>query len=122
MYGRSDLLSPLYARLARTGDLRTDLSSFFTQGFLKARDTALADAGFLFLNESLQERSMMTASCSTVKETKAQRTERLKRAKNPWDAFDEVRAVRTRRPLERRARVGRGRTSSGGASTRRAMA
>ena len=28
----------------------------------------------------------------TVKETKAQRAERLKRAKNPWQAFDEVRA------------------------------
>ncbi len=27
-----------------------------------------------------------------VKETKAQRAERLKHAKNPWDAFDEVRA------------------------------
>ncbi len=26
-----------------------------------------------------------------VKETKAQRAERLKRAKNPWEAFDEVR-------------------------------
>ncbi|MDE3148439.1 MAG: nitrite reductase, partial [Acidobacteriota bacterium] len=27
-----------------------------------------------------------------VKETKAQRAERLKREKNPWQAFDEVRA------------------------------
>ena len=27
-----------------------------------------------------------------VKETKAQRAERLKREKNPWEAFDEVRA------------------------------
>ncbi len=26
-----------------------------------------------------------------VKETKAQRSERLKLAKNPWEAFDEVR-------------------------------
>ena len=26
-----------------------------------------------------------------VKETKAQRSERLKREKNPWEAFDEVR-------------------------------
>jgi sulfite reductase (ferredoxin) len=34
----------------------------------------------------------------TVKETKAQRAERLKREKNPWEAFDEVRAF---------ARVGR---------------
>ena len=28
---------------------------------------------------------------AAVKETKAQRAERLKRAKNPWEAFDEVR-------------------------------
>src|ERR1700761_2255817 len=28
---------------------------------------------------------------ATAKETKAQRAERLKRAKNPWTAFDEVR-------------------------------
>ena len=27
-----------------------------------------------------------------TKETKAQRAERLKREKNPWEAFDEVRA------------------------------
>ena len=27
-----------------------------------------------------------------IKETKAQRAERLKRQKNPWEAFDEVRA------------------------------
>jgi sulfite reductase (ferredoxin) len=31
------------------------------------------------------------ASKPTVKETKAQRSERLKREKNPWEAFDEVR-------------------------------
>lgn len=31
------------------------------------------------------------ASKLTVKETKAQRSERLKREKNPWEAFDEVR-------------------------------
>lgn len=36
-------------RFARTGDLRTEISSYTFQGFLKARDTALADAGFLFL-------------------------------------------------------------------------
>jgi sulfite reductase (ferredoxin) len=34
----------------------------------------------------------MTPDASVVKETKAQRTERLKREKNPWEAFDEVRA------------------------------
>jgi sulfite reductase (ferredoxin) len=32
------------------------------------------------------------AEAVPVKETKAQRAERLKREKNPWDAFDEVRA------------------------------
>jgi sulfite reductase (ferredoxin) len=39
------------------------------------------------------------ADAAVVKETKAQRTERLKLAKNPWEAFDEVR---------RFAREGRG--------------
>ena len=34
----------------------------------------------------------MTEVAAPPKETKAQRTERLKRAKNPWEAFDEVRA------------------------------
>jgi len=55
VYGLSDLLSSLYAALARTGDLRTEISSYTFQGFLRARDTALADAGFLFLANSLQE-------------------------------------------------------------------
>ena len=32
------------------------------------------------------------ADASAIKETKAQRAERLKREKNPWEAFDEVRA------------------------------
>ena len=34
---------------------------------------------------------MTNANESPVKETKAQRTERLKLEKNPWDAWDEVR-------------------------------
>ncbi len=33
----------------------------------------------------------MTEAVAQAKETKAQRAERLKRAKNPWEAFDEVR-------------------------------
>jgi sulfite reductase (ferredoxin) len=37
---------------------------------------------------SFQENNLM----AEVKETKAQRMERLKREKNPWEAFDEVRA------------------------------
>src|ERR1700748_1238576 len=32
------------------------------------------------------------AEVSAVKETKAQRSERLKREKNPWDAIEEIRA------------------------------
>src|ERR1700678_154287 len=32
------------------------------------------------------------ADTTPMKETKAQRAERLKREKNPWEAFDEVRA------------------------------
>jgi sulfite reductase (ferredoxin) len=34
---------------------------------------------------------MTTPSAPATKETKAQKTERLKLAKNPWDAFDEIR-------------------------------
>ena len=34
----------------------------------------------------------MTTTIAVPKETKAQRMERLKRAKNPWEVFDEVRA------------------------------
>ncbi|HUZ94283.1 MAG TPA: nitrite/sulfite reductase [Edaphobacter sp.] len=34
---------------------------------------------------------MTTPSAPAVKETKAQKTERLKLAKNPWEAFDEIR-------------------------------
>jgi sulfite reductase (ferredoxin) len=33
----------------------------------------------------------MTTSANTTKETKAQRVERLKRAKNPWEGLDEIR-------------------------------
>ena len=56
-----------------------------------------------------------------AKETKAQRAERLKREKNPWEAFDEVRAVR---PRGRSSVVPEwaSSTSSGGASTPRATA
>ena len=32
------------------------------------------------------------SSDTPVKETKAQKQERLKREKNPWEAFDEIRA------------------------------
>ncbi len=32
------------------------------------------------------------AELSAVKETKAQKAERLKREKNPWDAIEEIRA------------------------------
>ncbi len=35
------------------------------------------------------------------KETNAQRAERLKREKNPWAAFDEVRAFAREGPLKR---------------------
>ena len=34
---------------------------------------------------------MSAPAAAVVKETKAQRSERLKLAKNPWDAWDEVR-------------------------------
>jgi sulfite reductase (ferredoxin) len=34
---------------------------------------------------------MTTPSAPAIKETKAQKSERLKLAKNPWEAWDEVR-------------------------------
>jgi sulfite reductase (ferredoxin) len=40
----------------------------------------------------LPEEKEVMAEANAVKETKAQRAERLKREKNPWEAFDEVRA------------------------------
>jgi sulfite reductase (ferredoxin) len=43
--------------------------------------------GFLFLARSFRGRDM-----SEIKETKAQRVERLKREKNAWEHFDEIRA------------------------------
>ena len=80
-------VSPVVAavrRFARTGDLGLKVRS--NPRFPNARDTAIAVAGFLFF-----ERGKM-AQIIPEKETKAQRAERLKREKNPWEAFDEVRA------------------------------
>jgi sulfite reductase (ferredoxin) len=40
----------------------------------------------------IQEAGTMSASAEVVKETKAQRVERFKREKNPWECLDEIRA------------------------------
>ena len=53
-----------------------------------------------------------------VKETKAQRMERLKREKNPWEAFDEVRSFAAA-GRESVLRNGPQRISNGGAFTPR---
>jgi sulfite reductase (ferredoxin) len=45
--------------------------------------------GFSFIPEN--ERKMTATAAPPTKETKAQRIERLKREKNPWEVFDEVR-------------------------------
>src|SRR5215472_18259369 len=37
----------------------------------------------------------MSASAEVLKETKAQRVERFKREKNPWECLDEIRAFAT---------------------------
>ena len=58
---------------------------------------------------------------TAVKETKAQKSERLKLAKNPWEAWDEVAQFAREGRDAVPAGVGRS-TSSGGASTRRATA
>ena len=108
MHGPSDLLSPLYDASRAQVTLVRLKSIYSFQGFLKARDTALAAAGFLFswqIRIPLEEDHMTEGF--QPKETKAQRTERLKREKNPWEAFDEVRDIRARGALECCARVGR---------------
>lgn len=38
----------------------------------------------------------MSAPAETLTETKAQRVERLKREKNPWECLDEIRAFAAR--------------------------
>jgi sulfite reductase (ferredoxin) len=45
--------------------------------------------GFLLLEKIM---TMTTTNTATPKETKAQRVERLKRAKNPWDGLEEIRS------------------------------
>ena len=55
-----------------------------------------------------------------VKETAAQRMERLKREKNPWEAFDEVRDLLAR-DAAAWCRSGRLRTLNGGGFIPRAM-
>ena len=48
---------------------------------------------------------MTTPIVPAIKETKAQKTERLKLAKNPWEAFDEIRQF-ARDESRDRARLG----------------
>src|ERR1700749_4283334 len=92
IHGPSDLLSPLYDASRAQVDLGPIKVQLFIQGFLRARDAALAAAGFPFpANSNSPRRGHMTEAVEP-KETKAQRAERLKLAKNPWEAFDEVRA------------------------------
>jgi len=56
-----------------------------------------------------------------VKETKAQRVERLKREKNPWEGLEEIRNF-ARQGFLRSPKNGLAPTSVGGAFTRRATA
>src|SRR5262249_28776485 len=46
--------------------------------------------------EESQGARTMSAPAETLTETKAQRVERLKREKNPWECLDEIRAFATR--------------------------
>ena len=104
--------------LARTGDLGLKFANINPR-FPRCPRFSQAVAGFLLLSE--QKRREKMSETPAPKETKAQRMERLKREKNPWEAFDEVREF---------AREGRSSvvpewaslTSSGGASIRRATA
>ena len=46
----------------------------------------------LFIDRNLQGEPMSAQLAATAKETKAQRAERLKQQKNPWECFQEIRA------------------------------
>jgi sulfite reductase (ferredoxin) len=72
------------ARFARTGDLSPNEPQVLR--FRSPRFSSALPRAF-FISEEVS--AMDTAALP--KETKAQRTERLKLAKNPWEAFDEVR-------------------------------
>src|SRR5689334_15706921 len=46
---------------------------------------------FCFLLKQIAVKTMSTEAATAVKETKAQRAERLKLEKNPWECFEEIR-------------------------------
>jgi sulfite reductase (ferredoxin) len=48
--------------------------------------------GFLFLGSEYRKVGTMSTQAETLVETKAQRVERFKREKNPWECLDEIRA------------------------------
>ena len=54
-----------------------------------------------------------------VRETKAQKVERLKREKNPWEAFEEIRRLRPARARPLSCLNGPAPISNGGGFTRK---
>src|SRR5262249_21396021 len=49
------------------------------------------DGPFAFLGQKRSRIKIMSAPAEVVQETKAQKAERLKREKNPWECLDEIR-------------------------------
>jgi hypothetical protein len=55
------------------------------------RPIARGDGPFAFADKQIAVKTMSTEIAIPVKETKAQRAERLKLEKNPWECFEEIR-------------------------------
>jgi len=69
-----------------------DLISFSVRVPKPTSPVFLVCVGFLFFVDVFGEGTRWLSRRTEIKETKAQRIERLKRTKNAWDALDEIRA------------------------------
>jgi sulfite reductase (ferredoxin) len=67
-----------------------DLENFLNQALINPSPDQLA-VGFSFFQREQAKTMANVATANAVKETKAQRVERLKREKNPWEGLDEIR-------------------------------
>ena len=83
-------MSLLYAVMRAQLDSGLESEPDLSEYFRRPRMLSLPRV-FYFLRTKKPKRGLMTDAVQP-KETKAQRLERLKREKNPWETFDEVRA------------------------------
>ena len=83
-------MSLLYAVMRAQLDSGLESEPDLSEYFRRPRMLSLPRV-FYFLRTKKPKRGLMTDAVQP-KETKAQRMERLKREKNPWETFDEVRA------------------------------